>query len=211
MPEQDSYPFIVSTGRLDGNGNRADITGWVLDRYLNNPVVFFNHQRSLPPIGRANSVSTDADQLIARIQLADTALAQQIAGLIDTGYIRGASVAWLPLEWEWLRDQNGYPIGLHSYRQELLEISIVGLPANPDTLLQAATLDQGEGAAHHAPEPFQLFASPDWLSSIIGAVPSPAPPPPPPTAITTPEDLDNQSAAIAATLNQFNQTLRGAL
>ena len=204
MPD-DPYTFVVSTGRTDGNGNRADVDGWDLSRYLANPVIFFNHQRALPPIGRSLNVSTEADQVLAQIELANTALGQEIASLIATGYIRGASAAWLPIEWEWLRDRHGYPTGIHSHLQELLEISIVGLPANPDALLQAAALDLGEGASSIAPEPFQLLASHHWLTAIIGPVPTP---------ITAPHDTyhpvpDTQVSTVTTALHQFNQQLRG--
>jgi hypothetical protein len=69
------------------------------------------------------------------IQFAPTSLGRELAILNANRYMGAASVGVRMLEWEIRRHpEHGYPIGLHSHRHELLEISVVPVPANPDTL-----------------------------------------------------------------------------
>jgi phage head maturation protease len=138
--------FIASTGEPDRNGNVLDIGGWDLRNYLKNPVVLFNHNWNLPPIGKALSIGVEGQVLKATIQFAPTQLGEELALLNADHYLRAISVGARPLEWEVRRHpEHGYPIGTHSHKQELLELSIVPIPANPDTL--RAALKPGQDLA----------------------------------------------------------------
>ena len=45
------------------------------------------------------------------------------------------SAGWLGIEFEISRDpETQWPTGVHYHRQKLVELSIVGVPANPDAL-----------------------------------------------------------------------------
>lgn len=161
-----TFSFTVITDRVDGNGNQADIDGWDMTRFNANPVVFFNHRWNDPPIGRALGLQTHTDHIVATIQLAPTQLGEQIALMLADGYIRGASAGWKPLDWELNISDRGFPTGIHSHRQELLELSVVGLPAQPDTLKQALN-----AASHIDWTPSHVTAGFNDLDTIIGAVP----------------------------------------
>lgn len=168
----DRFRFIVATDEPDGNGNQADIEGWDLTRYNQNPVVFFNHHWHQPPIGRTESIDIQDHRLVATIQLSPTPFAQQVALLIADNFIRGASVGWKPLTWEWRRDPTGIPLGIHSSQQELLEISIVGLPANADTLRATRSAEHTNMAGIEEWLALSTSAN-DNLDAIIGSVPPP--------------------------------------
>ncbi len=130
--------FVASTGQVDLNGNILDIQGWELDHYRANPVILFNHNWDLPPVGKTLQVGMEGGRLMVTIQFAPTSLGRELAILNANHYMGAASVGARMLEWEIRRHpENGYPIGFHSHRHELLEISVVPVPANPDTL-QAA-------------------------------------------------------------------------
>jgi len=195
----DPARFIVATSDLDDNGNKADIGGWDLERFRKNPVVLFNHQRNHPPIGRADRVDIIGNQMLASIEFAPSKFGQAIADLVTQNFIRGASPGWAPTAgaWEWLRNANGFPTGIHSHKQELREISIVGLPANPETLKQALLETSWDGAL--------ITSADDWLDTIMGAVPT-QPQPSLPSS-TYPEDLPD--ATIMRQLQAFNSKLRG--
>jgi HK97 family phage prohead protease len=131
--------FVASTGQVDRNGNILDIEGWELDHYRANPVILFNHNWDLPPVGKTLQVGTEGDRLMVTIQFAPTSLGRELAILNANRYMGAASVGVRMLEWEIRRHpEHGYPIGFHSHRHELLEISVVPVPANPDTLQAAA-------------------------------------------------------------------------
>lgn len=66
-------------------------------------------------------------------------------------------------------DERGWPTGIHSHRQELLELSIVGLPAQPDTL-KAAIAATAQAALNPLTESL-ITTDFDNLDTIIGAVP----------------------------------------
>lgn len=161
-----SYTFTLTTGAVDGNGNIADVAGWDLARYRSNPVVFFNHFWQDTPIGRTVGLQITPDRIEATIELAPTALAQEIATLIRDGYIRGASPGWRPTDYEVRRDGNGHFLGIHSHRQELIEASIVGVPANPEALRVARLKDQPADRA------LALTADADYLQAIFSTPPA---------------------------------------
>jgi len=147
--------FVASTGQVDRNGNILDIDGWELDHYRANPVVLFNHNWDLPPVGKTLQVGIlpgpqGERRLMVTIQFAPTPLGRELAILNANRYMGAASVGARMLEWEIRRHpERGYPIGLHSHRHELLEVSVVPVPANPDTLqASAASRSQREGPAH---------------------------------------------------------------
>lgn len=136
------FTFTVITASVDFNGNLADLNGWNFDRYHANPVVFFNHRHTDPPIGKSISLVQVGNVFQAEIELAPTALGTMIADLLDKGYIRGASAGWKPTAWDLRLDSKGFPIGIHSHTQDLLELSIVGLPASAETLKQAMLAEE---------------------------------------------------------------------
>ncbi len=193
----DTFRFVVSTGAVDGNGNQADIDGWDLVRYRANPIVFFNHHWHDLPVGRSLSLDVKADQIVATIQFAPTAVGQELAHMVRSGYISGASVAYKPLVYELRTDSNGWPIGVHSHRQELREISVVGLPADADTLRKAFLETQTQADRMDLPD-FTLTAM-DAVETLIGTVPPRHPP------LTADPDLEQ----IIAALRTYNQRLRG--
>lgn len=130
-----SFWFVASTGDPDRNGNVMDADGWDLANYKANPVVLFNHNWDLPPVGRATDIHIEALRLLARVEFAPTSLGQELALLNADGYMKAISVGARPLQWEVRRHpDHGFPIGIHSHRQELLELSVVAIPANPATV-----------------------------------------------------------------------------
>ena len=56
-------------------------------------------------------------------------------GLYRGGYLNAASVGFIPLEWR-NGAKTGEPARVYT-RQELLEVSAVGIPANPNALVMA--------------------------------------------------------------------------
>ena len=113
-----------------------DLSGLRFDNYRRNPVVMWAHDatgRSPSgglPIGRTLSIERAADGgIIAEFEfLEDDPFAQRIRNAWDRGFLQAASISWLPVESVPVRG------GVRDVRAELLEWSIVSVPADPDAL-----------------------------------------------------------------------------
>jgi len=134
--------FVGSTEMVDRDGEVIRMNGWQLKNYRKNPVFMWAHDYHSPPIGRANLVHTDARGLMFQVEFADEEtypFADTIYKLYKGGFLKATSVGFIPLEWEDGKDDKA-PRRIYK-KQELLELSGVPVPANPEALVSAR--DQG--------------------------------------------------------------------
>ena len=136
--EDERYHWIFSTGDTDRYEERIDCAGWELERYLENPVVLWAHNHSIPAIGKAEELEADSN-LHGYIRFNDKAwdpFGWSIGERVKEGVIRAGSVGILVKEVEWTdRKKNpGETCELIIRKQELLEFSICNVPANPFAL-----------------------------------------------------------------------------
>jgi HK97 family phage prohead protease len=120
-------------------GDTIDPTGWDLGPFLKNPVALFGHDSSAPPIGRASNVTVENGKLMGDIEFAPAetyAFADTIYKLVVGKYLNAVSVGFLPLEYDFSEDDSR-PWGLDFKLQELMEISVVPVPANSNALAGA--------------------------------------------------------------------------
>ena len=118
-----------------------DLAGLRFDNYRRNPVVMWAHDstgRSPSgglPIGRTLSINRTPDGgIVAEFEfLEDDPFAQRIRNAWDKGFLQAASISWLPIETR-PTVQGG---GIRDIRAELLEWSIVSVPADPDALRES--------------------------------------------------------------------------
>jgi len=137
--------FDGSTETLDRADEVISAAGWELENYENNPVFLWAHNYSMPPIGKATKTWVQGKRLKFKIEFADTEtypFADTIYRLYKGGFMRAVSVGFLPLEVEDAEDDSGksrkgkQPRRRY-VRQELLELSAVPVPCNPDALQNA--------------------------------------------------------------------------
>lgn len=137
--------YVVSDETPDRVGDIISVRGWDIDTYKSNPVILWGHDQSVPPIGRANNVRRrygEAARLTADIEFAPAEahpFADTIYQLAARDFIRATSVGFLPHETKELSDKQRQKLGLGKYGQfyskaELMEISVVAVPANPSAL-----------------------------------------------------------------------------
>ena len=123
--------FVLSTDEVDRHGDVVCADGWRLEAYRENPVLLWAHDYRHPSIGRAASVWSEPHRLLAKIEFAPGAFAQEVASLYASGFQWGVSVGFRPIRWEERRDsRNGAFLGIKHLEQELLEVSAVPVPAN---------------------------------------------------------------------------------
>jgi len=171
--------FIASTATLDRYHEVIEPGGWRLDSYRSNPVFqnAHNYGDILFTLGKALSTEVrnfeGGQALWQRIQFATEVnpVARIAYGLYKGGFLNAVSVGFIPLRWEdagevkseECRMQNGGKPRRRYLEQELLEVSAVAIPANPDAL----ALGVKSGAVAKA----DLQATVDLLRALVGAPP----------------------------------------
>jgi HK97 family phage prohead protease len=137
-----TFTFTISSATVDRMGDSVAVEGWKLDNYKKNPVVLWGHDGTMLPVGKATRVWVQGGKLKATAELAPASVSQyaeRVRGMISAGYLNATSVGFAPLRMKLSNDKNR-PYGIDFIEQELLEFSIVSIPANPDALLDPGQL-----------------------------------------------------------------------
>ena len=151
--EDRTIEFIASTDGIKRDGNRVRNDGWDFSNFEKNPVFLWGHDQGggdkppLPPIGSISEYWVEevdgadsgiTSQLKIRVRFATHDLAETVFQLYRQGHLRAVSIGWTPLEYEPILDGEGVQVGWDFIRSELLEVSAVPVPADPDALMVAA-------------------------------------------------------------------------
>jgi HK97 family phage prohead protease len=141
--EVQGMEFILSDETPDRMGDVITAGGWMLDNFNKNPIALFNHRADFP-VGRWNKLRVDGGALRGHLQMAPAGTSDridEIRKLIDAGILRAVSVGFKEIESEPLdpKDKMGWN-GKRFLRQELVETSLVSVPANPNALAVAKSL-----------------------------------------------------------------------
>lgn len=141
--------FVSSDETLDRYNEIICAKGWVLDRYLQNPVFQDSHDYStiLRTIGKATLTEIRDGKLFQRIRFAVdiNPLAKIGYAMYRGGFLHAVSVGFIPVEWENGELHSGY--SRKYLKQELLETSAVAIPANPNALelaFKAGAVEKGD-------------------------------------------------------------------
>lgn len=134
--------FVASTTVEDRDDDILD-SSWVLDNYKNNPVVLWMHSRSLPPIGRADMVEVREGVLVMEVTWdTGTELGATVARQYEEKFLHAVSVGFRPgrsIQRSQLDKDDPYykeaGWGYAFYDIELLELSAVPIPSNPQALI----------------------------------------------------------------------------
>lgn len=128
---------IGSSERIDRYGEIVDAS-WLLDDFKENPVLLWAHNLTFgeerPPIGKALNVEVnDQKQLMFDLQfdLSDE-FAADIFRKYAEGYLTSFSVGFIPHKIEYVDDDENPQLRRRLLNNELLELSAVPVPANPD-------------------------------------------------------------------------------
>lgn len=148
--------FIGSTESPDRSQDVIEVGGWDVNNYIKNPVFLWAHQYDRPPVGKARSVTIDkrTKSLVFDIYFptidelsSDKANPSDHALFVDTvynmyknGLLNATSVGFAGRKYAQRDDQEGPYRGLKFTEQELLELSAVPVPANPEALVVARSI-----------------------------------------------------------------------
>lgn len=137
--KDDEMEFVVSEESEDRAGDIVRVSGWELENFKKNPVVLYRHLGE--QIGLAK-VWTAGKQLLSRIKIFEAGTTELVDGvrrIIAQGGLRAASVGFRRTKPAIVRrDAAGNFLGEEFVGQELLEISLVPIPAHQAALRRKA-------------------------------------------------------------------------
>ena len=143
--------FVASDESVDRYGDIIRAAGWQLDNFRANPVLLFAHDSRQPPVGRVTKIEVVGTELIADCLFrpeGDSELSDDVWKAVEGHFLRATSVGFAPTgPVNQLVDDSGDFSGYEFTSQELLELSVVPVPANPQALAVAKSLGIADATA----------------------------------------------------------------
>lgn len=122
---------IASTEAVDRDGEVIMQNGWDLTNFKANPVILASHNYYEFPIGKATDIQVNDGKLVFKMLFSQaTEKAKEAYQLVQEGILKSFSVGFIPREYDQTRPNT-------ITKAELLEISLVTVPANPEALVLA--------------------------------------------------------------------------
>lgn len=146
---------VINTEAVDRDGEVVQPKGLKKKNYQGNPVVLVSHDYQSLPVGKALWVKASTDEagrdvLIAKTYFSDkTETARDVFGLLQDGVLNAFSIGFVPIKASApsTKELNARPdlknAKLIHREWELLEYSVVGVPANPEALTLAVSKGYG--------------------------------------------------------------------
>ena len=156
--------FTISTAGVDRDNDTIAVGGWDLDAYMRNPIVLYGHESYNPPVGRSVEIGLDGDALKAVVEFVPAdmpivgEMAEMCCRMVDLGFLRAASVGFRPIAYTIAKDrmdEDDWWPAMDFTKQELLEWSIVTIPANPEATVIEEQRQLRDDSARKAAEAAQ--------------------------------------------------------
>lgn len=128
-----SFIAVASTNAVDRHGEVVDNNGWDIKAFKKNPVILWAHDHNEPAIGVSKKTWVDGVGKKAKLMIQPvlhdvTEKARAIKQLVEMGVINSLSVGFKPIS---------SPDGITFTENELLEVSMVNVPANSEAMIMA--------------------------------------------------------------------------
>jgi HK97 family phage prohead protease/HK97 family phage major capsid protein len=134
--------FVLSDESVDRMGDIISADGWDLEGFKKNPIALWAH-RSDQPIGTWENLRVQDKTLRGKLTLAPKGIIPRIdelRALIDAGILRAVSVGFREIESDPIDKSHPYR-GTRFTKQELVECSLVSIPANANAVATAKSLN----------------------------------------------------------------------
>jgi HK97 family phage prohead protease len=140
--------FVASDESVDRYGDIIRAAGWKLDAFRANPQLLFAHQSRQLPVGKVSDIAVEGTRLIAHAEFVPegmdkTGFADTVWAYVEAGFLKAVSVGFIPTKMpNEIKDTatNAWTGGYEFIEQDLLELSVVPVPANPNALQLARDL-----------------------------------------------------------------------
>ena len=151
------YEAIASTPALDRDREVLLPRGVMIDNFMKNPVMLDIHDYRQHSVGKVLDIKVEKSAVKFQFQFADTESGRELRYLYDNEFMNAFSVGFYPRAFKTISDEDGEKVklpvaddseetvDLTKYEQrpraiihkwELLEISPVPVPSNPEALLR---------------------------------------------------------------------------
>ena len=131
LDEKGEFVFTASTASLDRENDIIKADGWMLDTFKDGGPLLWGHDQNKLPVGRVLWVKADDNKLVGKAKFnGTTQLSKDVEKLVRSGDLTGLSVGFRPMDMK-MNSEGGRTFT----KQELLEISVVNVPANPDAVI----------------------------------------------------------------------------
>ncbi len=140
--------FIFSSESVDRDFDIIVQDGIDLTYFLQNPVIFYGHDHDSLPIGKCVSIGIENGCLagvIEFVQADNPAVGNKAEGiyqLVVSHFLSTVSIGFIPKTIEYPEDARNLNDGVNVLTSELVEVSICGIPANRDCLVQTVSQPQ---------------------------------------------------------------------
>lgn len=130
---------VITTSSTDRHSENIITTGIDTSNYMDNPVVLYGHDYEGLPIGKSLKLTEMKNKIKARFQLAveEYPFAATVYEMVKSGYLSAVSIGGVVRKWS------------DDYRtieeMEMVEFSIVPVPANPEALITSRSLEKATG------------------------------------------------------------------
>lgn len=155
---------VVTTSSNDRHNENIVTDGIDTTNYIEkNPVVLYGHDYWGFPIGKTIKLKQQKNKITARFQLAieEYDFAKTIYNLVKGGYLNAVSIGGIVRKWS-----EDYRTILE---MEMLEFSIVSIPANPDAMITARSFEQLAGKSmDDVRKEFDSFSRATLLDKVKG-------------------------------------------
>lgn len=129
----DTYTFVLTSNIIDRENERMNVQGINFADYMNNPVVLYNHDGQDFPVGTMQRIWIENNKLLGEIVFHDIdAESIKAHEYVKNHVLNAVSIGFIPVEFK--EDKiNGKSI-ITFIKSNLLEVSLVALPANPEAI-----------------------------------------------------------------------------
>lgn len=131
---------IAASGRADRTGDIVKVDGIELANFKKNPIILWAHDHYGLPVAKAVEMSVESGKLVMVLEFATKEIyefADTVYKLVKGGFLKGVSIGARVLEAEWILDKDEEIIGRKFNKLELLELSVVPIPADSKALITA--------------------------------------------------------------------------
>jgi len=111
-----------------------------LSSYLQHPILLFGHDWYSKPIGKVTKAEITERGLFIEAEIADTADGQDVKNLIEFGILKAFSIGFQLRKGGYVETGDGQPNEITDL--DLLEISVVNVPANREALIEEVKKSQ---------------------------------------------------------------------
>lgn len=154
---------VITTSSIDRYNESIATDGIDVSAYMNNPVVLYGHDYSGLPIGKTLKLTQMKNKIKAQFELAvnEFPFAATVYALVQAGYLNAVSIGGRVREWS-----EDYKTIL---QMEMVEFSIVAVPANPEALITGKSFEEAVGKSIETVEQeFEDFNKKMMLDKLKG-------------------------------------------